>query len=350
MNLSLKCLEENADIYDELGEKHDYVCNLEEANERLNEECRKLSDMQASWKDKNQSLAMKLRENHDHIFTLEEAKERLDEECRKLSDMKKSWIEVISSVKELAGTAIVYSAKLEGFSSNLLSPSSWSENLEYITQFIEHANEELLRLQTSTGHQVSAEAITPKAKGSNRSISVMNFASQHLDMLDELKNTKNAIENILSSPKLTPMKSGGQDENNIQRNEEYDEDFLYSELLRAHEQLEKLSKKIEAFQAIQMQWEDRESYLQSRIVELEQGSPHDLLETEQARLKEAGVVLMCNFQQRYQRSRVDQAFQTWSSQARMSKHMTIAREMAKELVKTRKKVLLLKSHLDESFQ
>mmetsp|Transcript_5930 Transcript_5930/g.13490 ORF Transcript_5930/g.13490 Transcript_5930/m.13490 type:complete len:160 (+) Transcript_5930:2-481(+) len=157
----------------------------------------------------------------------------------------------------------------------------------------------------------------------------------------------------MCSPKLTPMKSSRQEESNFERIDEYDED-LYSDLLRAHEQLESLSIKIEAFQGNQKQWEEKETYFQSRIVELEQenqimkATPPDLMESEQARMKDAGAVMMYNFQHRYQQAAKQRAFQTWSSQARMSKHLTFAKEMAKELAQTRKKVLLLKSHLDES--
>ena len=72
------------------------------------------------------------------------------------------------------------------------------------------------------------------------------------------------------------------------------------------------------------------------------------LVADQQRMKEAGAAIINNFEQRYQRAIVHRAFETWKSHTRTSKHMKIAKEMAKELAQTRKKVLLLKSHLDES--
>jgi len=343
--------EENADICDELREKHDYICTLEEAKELLEanldmmkkgteEKSRKLKDMQKSFKILRQ--------------------QKVDSESLNT--------EIISAVKKLTGTIIVHAERLEGFSSTLLLPSTWSENLECVAKFIEHAmginqkylldkdqaKAEVRLLPSSIGeHQVTAEALTPKAKGSNTSISAMNVASQHCDILEDLKNMKNALVNVMSSPKLTPMKPGRHGQINDERGEEYEED-LYSDLLRAHEQLESLSEKIKTFQDDQMQWEEMESYLQSRIVELEQENqfmkttPSNLSEGEQARMKEVGAVVMCNFNQRYRRTVVQQAFQTWKSQARVSKHVSLAKEMAKEFAKTQRAVLLLKSRLDES--
>ena len=76
-------------------------------------------------------------------------------------------------------------------------------------------------------------------------------------------------------------------------------------------------------------------------------TPTSVSESDQeARVKEAGALIMHNLYQRHQRVAIQRAFQTWNSQSRMSKHLSIAKEMAKELAKTRKKVLLLKSHLE----
>lgn len=276
--------------------------------------------------------------------------------------------EIISSVKKLASIATVYIERLEGFSSNLPSPATWSDNLEYIAQFIEHASkmnqkylldaertrQEFRLLQASTcEHRVTAEAITPKARGGCDSMLATNFASQHSEMLEDLRNMKNVIANAMSSPKLTPTKSDRHEESNVLQNYESGED-LYYDLTRAHEQLESLSVKIESYQDDQRQWEEREAYFHSRIVELEEenhimkATPPGPLASDQAKMKEAGALIVYNFQQRHHRAATQRAFQTWSSQSRMTKHLSIAKEMAKELVNTRKKILLLKSHLDES--
>lgn len=318
--------EENADICDELKEKEDYIVTLEETKGRLEfnvdmhkKECedagRKFSDLQKSCKILRQ--------------------QKIDSES--LSN------EVVSGVRKMAGIVSVHAVKLEGFSRNLIPRATWSENLDYIAHFIEHAstmNQKYLLLQSSSaGNLVTAEAITPKAKGSDGSLSITKLASTHSDMLEDLKNMKTAIANVMNSPRLTPMKSGRQDNTNVQRNDEFDED-LYSDLLRAHEQLESLSKKIE--------------YFQGRILDLEKenkiikATPPALLESDEEKMKEAGAVMMHNFQKRCQRAVMQQAFQTWSSKARMSQHLSIAKAMAKELVQTRKTVLLLKSHLDET--
>ena len=127
---------------------------------------------------------------------------------------------------------------------------------------------------------------------------------------------------------------------------------LYSDLLKAHEQLGSLSEKIAAFRVDQMEWEHREVRFQSRIAELEEENkvmrltPTALSDVDQSKLKEAGAVMMGNFDKRHRRAAMQQAFQTWSSQTRTSQHLGIAMEMARELAQTRKKVLMLKAHLD----
>merc|ERR1711865_959278 len=104
----------------------------------------------------------------------------------------------------------------------------------------------------------------------------------------------------------------------VQKNEEFSEEDLHSDLLRAHGQLEKLSKKIEAFHDIQKQWEEKETSLQNRILMLEQESQQDLVQIKQAKMKEASVVMMSNFQHRYHQRVMQHACQTWSAQVRLT--------------------------------
>lgn len=362
------------------------VAKLEEQCLRMDEDFRQEASMQKSIMDglelkcemlsqENVDICDELREKQDYINTLEEAKTRLEEfkgrleadkaeVCRKLSDLQKTCTilrqqkadaetlsdDVVSGVKKLAAVANVYAARLEGFSSDSFSLTSWSDSLDYISRFIEHLSTKNV---SSDSHKVSADALTPKARGSHGPIAGIDFAAQHTDrLLEDLESTKALIANALSSPKFTPVKSAKQ-ETNVEMDDEGDLD-LYSELMKAHEQLESLSEKIEAFRRAQRQWEDREASLQSRIVELERedqsvrAEAQDLRVPDQARVREAGAVLVYNFQQRSQQAAVQRAFQTWKSQARVSKHLDIAREMAKELAQTRKKVLLLKSAFDES--
>ena len=156
---------------------------------------------------------------------------------------------------------------------------------------------------------------------------------------------KNSITSVLSSPKLsTPMKFGKQEDFDAQRISECEED-LYTDLLRAHEQLEALSAKIEAFRDDQIQWKERISELEHEN-QIMKAAPLDL---SKSKMKETGVALIYNFQHRYNQMVLQRAFQSWSSQTRMFKQVCIAKQVAKELSKTRNTVLLLKTHfIDES--
>ena len=343
--LELKCelfSEENGDVCEELREKLDYISTLEEARDRLGNN---LGRLRTQWEEQSRKLS-----------DSQKASKILRQQKIDSDSLNK---DIMSSVKKLAGIAIVYATKIEGYRSGLSYPSTWSENLEYIAQFLDHLHMERSREQVrqiiSVQPQVSADATTPKSKGGSSSTSVLNLSFQHSDILEDLKNMKDAIASVMSSPKLTPTKAARQDAGNGHENFDHDED-LYLDLLKAHEQLELLSKKIEAFQHEQQEWLERESYFQDRIVELEnenmtiKSSPSELLDTDQAKMKEVGVTMMCNFNQRYRRAVMQEAVQTWNSQTRMSKHVGIAKEMAKELSITRKKVLLLKSHLDNGNQ
>jgi hypothetical protein len=339
--------------------------------EGLESQCGLVSDDYAD-------ICLEISEKQDYITTLEEAKERIevnvdilkkekDEARRTLSDLQKSLgvlrqqkldsdtmrNEVLAAVQDLTNVALVYSTKLEGFTAKitLSTSNSWSESVEYITQFIEHAASEL----NQNYSQVAAEAVTPKAKGASDSFyGVSNFTSQHSDMLEDLKSMKTALANVMSSPKFTPMKDVARPEQSPFVHDtpidEYGEK-LYQDLFRAHEQMTCLSTRIEEDQ---MHWEDREACLLSRIQELEEEIKKKntkvaaSLDASVENADELPTSKDENFEQRYQRAIVRRAFQTWKTQTRMSKHMKIAKEMAKELAQTRKKVLLLKTHLDGS--
>lgn len=339
--------------------------------EGLESQCGLLSDDYAD-------ICLEISEKQDYITTLEEAKGRLevnvgilkkekDDARRTLTDLQKSLgilrqqkldsdklrNEVLAAVKDLTNVVLVHSTKLEGFTAKItLSTSNcnWSESVEYITQFIEHAASKL----NQNYSQVAAEAVTPKAKGASDSFcGVSNFTSQHSDMLEDLKSMKTALANVMSSPKFTPMKEvARQEQSPVVHDTTIDEygEKLYQDLFRAHEQMTSLSTRI---QEDQMHWEDREACLLSRIKELEEEIENNtkVAASLDASVENADQVTTTkdeNFEQRYQKAIVRRAFQTWKTQTRMSKHMKIALQMAKELAQTRKKVLLLKTHLDGS--
>lgn len=338
--------------------------------EGLESQCGLLSDDYAD-------ICLEISEKQDYITTLEEAKERLevnvdilkkekDEARRTLTDLQKSLgilrqqkldsdklrNEVLAAVNDLTNVVLVHSTKLEGFTAKItLSTSNcnWSESVEYITQFIEHAASKL----NQNYSQVAAEAVTPKAKGASDSFcGVSNFTSQHSDMLEDLKSMKTALANVMSSPKFTPMKEvARQEQSPVVHDTTIDEygEKLYQDLFRAHEQVTSLSTRI---QEDQMHWEDREACLLSRIKELEEEIENNtkVAASLDASVENADQVTTTkdeNFEQRYQKAIVRRAFQTWKTQTRMSKHMKIALQMANELAQTRKKVLLLKTHLED---
>ena len=338
--------------------------------EGLESQCGLLSDDYAD-------ICLEISEKQDYITTLEDAKERLevnvgilkkekDEARRTLTDLQKSLgilrqqkldsdklrNEVLAAVNDLTNVVLVHSTKLEGFTAKItLSTSNcnWSESVEYITQFIEHAASKL----NQNYSQVAAEAVTPKAKGASDSFcGVSNFTSQHSDMLEDLKSMKTALANVMSSPKFTPMKEvARQDQSPVVHDITIDEygEKLYQDLFRAHEQMTSLSTRI---QEDQMHWEDREACLLSRIKELEEEIENNTkvaasLDTSVENADQVTTTKDENFEQRYQKAIVRSAFQTWKTQTRMSKHTKIALQMAKELAQTRKKVLLLKTHLED---
>jgi hypothetical protein len=74
------------------------------------------------------------------------------------------------------------------------------------------------------------------------------------------------------------------------------------------------------------------------------------LDPSKSKMKETGAVLIIKFQQRYNRMVAQHAFQSWRMQARMFKQVCIAKQVATELVKTRKTVLILKTHFNSESQ
>jgi hypothetical protein len=337
----------------------------------LESECLMLSEEFACVHDE-------LKENETYGIMLEEAKLRLEAKVemlkkdneelhRRLSDLQKSCNilrqqklsseslsnEVVSAVNNLAGIVVVHSAELEGSPNTSSSRTTWSESMDFVARFIEHVSKmnqkylleikqmkESIRLPYTSPiqGQVLVEASTPKAKGSRASTEFMDLASQHSDLLEGLKSMKKSITSVLSSPKIsTPMKYRRHEAFDAQRISEYDED-LYTDLLRAHEQVEALSAKIEA-------WKERISELEHEN-QIMKANPLDL---SKSKMKETGVALIYNFQHRHNQMVLQRAFQSWNSQTRMFKQVCIAKQVAKELSKTRKTVLLLKTHfIDES--
>lgn len=344
--LESECLmlsEEFAFAHDELKEKETYVIILEEAKLRLEAKVDMLK------KDKE--------DLHRRLSDLQKSCNILRQQ--KLSSESLS-NEVVSAVNDLAGIVLVHSAELEGFPNTSSSRTTWSESMDFVAHFIDHVSKmnqkylldieqtkELIQPPHTSPiqGQVLAEASTPKAKGGRDSTELMDLASQHSDLLEGLKSMKKSITSVLSSPKLsTPMKFGRQEDFDAQRISECDED-LYTDLLRAHEQLEALSAKIEAFRDDQIQWKERISELEHEN-QIMKAAPLDL---STSKMKETGVALIYNFQHRYNQMVLHRAFQSWSSQTRMFKQVCIAKQVAKELSKTRKTVLLLKTHfIDES--
>ncbi|KAL3769672.1 hypothetical protein ACHAW5_005739 [Stephanodiscus triporus] len=351
--LESECLmlsKESDNVHNELKEKQEYIIMLEDAKLRL--------------EAKGKTLKKDKEEIHRRLSDLQKSSNILRQQ-KLASELLSN--EVISAVKQLAGIAIVHSAELTGVPTTSLSRATWSENIDFVAHLIEHLSkmnqkclldiehmkESIWRHQTvPISGQVAAEASTSKAEGRIALAELMDLASQHSDILEGLKSMKNSIASVMSSPKLlTPVKFGRQEECDAQRITNCDED-LYSDLLRAHEQLESLSAKIEAFQDDQIKWKEWETYFKSRISELEQenqimkAAPLDL---SKSKMQEMGAVLIYNIQHRYNQMISRRAFQTWSSQARMLKHVYIAKQVAKELAKTRKTVLLLKTHfIDDS--
>lgn len=317
---------EIGDFQTDLHEKQVYIASLEEAKARLENEfnalmndrddaCRKLSELQ--------HLCSEFRQEKEAAETLTNS--------------------IISTARRLANVAIDQGCKLDWFPINSISLSSWSENMDIIAQFIEHASR-----ANQKPNQVIAlsqicysETTTPRSEGGRSPVTV-DLVSQHYDVLEDLKRMKHAIASAMASPKLTPIK--------CYRGEEAEScDELHSYLMKAHEQLDSLSLKIQSYQDEQMKWKEWETYYECQIAELE--SENQIVKaaalseaSKEVKMKEISSVLIHIFQHRHRRSVVQRAFQAWVSQTRTSKHVVIVKDMAKELAMTRKKILVLKSH------
>jgi len=387
-NDTSEILSTSSDRHDELSKE---ISKLEEKVLIMDEDHRQQSSMHKSIVDgleaKCNMLSEENTEAQSYITSLEDSKTRLqskldvlkkdcDVQCRRLSELESVFDimkqqksvsetlcdEVLSGLRKLTEVAIMYSSRLDGFSEEISSPSSWSVNLEYISRFIECAlklNQKYLldiqRLETTIevrqngGVSVVAEAITPKAKGAGLRSQESTIMPEHLDMINEIKTMKDVIKNVMASPKLTPMKEK-------QRTNTDEDGDLYSDLLVAYDQLENLSKKIETFQKEQVEWSEKESALQSRIKKLEEeklqlessskARDQSSAEIDNARLKEASAVMISNVIKRRDNAVKEQVFRNWASQAQKSKHLDIVKGMAKELNSTREKVQMLKSTFD----
>jgi len=389
-NDTSEILSTSCDRHDELSME---IAKLEEKMLVMDEEHRQQSSMHKSIVDgleaKYNMLSEENAEAQSYISSLEGSKVRLeskidflknecDVQCRRLSELDSIFDimkqqksvsetlcdEVLSGLRKLTEVAIMYSSRLDGFSEEMSSPSSWSVNLEYISRVIECAlklNQKYLldiqRLETTLairqngGVPVVADAITPKAKGSGVRSQESTIMPEHLDMINEIKNMKDVIKNVMTSPKLTPVKSK-------QRTDTDEDEGLYSDLLMAYDQLENLSKKIETYQEEQLQWKEKESTLQSRIKKLEEdklqleSSPKEvdqpIVETDNSQLKEASAVMISNaIKRRDDNAMKELVFRNWASQTQKSKHLKIVKGMTRELHNTREKVQLLKSTLDK---
>jgi hypothetical protein len=324
----------------------------------LESECRTLF---AEIADSQNDLQAKL----DYIASLEAAKERLEIDTRdafdKVSELhvlcnslreEKAAAEtlansVTSAARKLAFVALENGSKLDGFPIEAISLSSWSENMHAIAQYIDYASK-----ANQVQHEILwrsqdclSDALTPKSKGASNPVTV-DLVTQHSDMLDDIKSMKHALASAMASPRLTPLKSSEEEKREC-------DEVLYANLLRAQEQTESLSLKIASFQDDQMKWKEWEAYYESRIAELEGENqimkaaalPDD---SQEVKMRQIASILIYIFQHRYRRSVMQQAFRAWVSQTRTSKHVVIVKDMAKELAMTRRKVLLLKAHMDDN--
>ena len=240
---------------------------------------------------------------------------------------------IISALSDLAKVAAAYSSKCGASPGSSFDPpsSSWSVCIETVAQTIERlsvSNQglelDVTRLQDEVSSLenrvkgVDSNMMTPKAKG--RSTVTLDLASQHSFLLVDLANMKNTLKQVMCSPKLTPMKS----------NSDFDED-IYSDLLRAHEQVEELTAKVVS--------------LEDQISHQDQVN-HQLDDSENGQMRLAGARMLNAFVQRHEKQALQQSLTTWSSQSSRTRHLDIVKEMARELNRTRRAVLALKSNVD----
>jgi hypothetical protein len=343
--------------HEQLSEK---LSRLEETIFQMNQDSAQTSSMHQELVDGLEAECQRLTDEIDearyYIFSLEnmqtalegnlaslkkdnEAKTRINMDLESaltiLKQQKASADEdrhiVVWEVAKLTDAVISYASCFEGFSKDLQAPSSWSVNLKFISEFLHH-------LQSSRESVYCTDvAITPKARGRGTKVTFAGLP-EHSDMLVGINGMKDTIKNVLASPRLTPAKNG-------ERNSE--EDGLYHDLVKAVDQLELLSEK---YQECQELWSGKEFTFISQIEDLENQvhAKATNLELEQARRHRVTTIVLANIHRRRHCTVLRRAFQTWSSQAKLRKHLTIIRDMAQELLQTRKKVLLLKSHFDDT--
>ena len=289
-------------LVDEIDEARDYISALEDAQSRLMEDVEQ-HRIGCQAKDRiNKDLESAL-----HI--LKEQKIQAEEDNRLIA----------SEVSKLAVAVASCASFVEGFSFDVQSPTSCCGNLQYIGSFIQY-------LYATRESAASSDTITPKTRG-------RGGFSERSDIIVGLNEMKDTLKNVLSSPRLTPVK---------QTDNRTDQDDLYYDLVNAVEQLERLSQN---FRNCQEQWREKESHLTSRINHLESSSHIQIanLEIEQAWRRRLTATVIENLQRRRHCSVLRRAFQTWAFQIRWRKHLDIVKDMAKELLQTRQKVLLLKS-------
>jgi hypothetical protein len=295
-------------LTDEIDEARDYIRSLEDIQNRLEDDVGLLKrDCEA--KDRiNRDL-------ESALTILKQQKARVEEVNRLIT----------SEVSKLTNVVVSYASCTEGFSfDNAQSPSSWYENLQYIERFIHFQH-------TKREASVDSEAITPITRG-------RGGFTEKSDMIAEFKEMQNMLKNVLASPRLTAAKHS---------EAKSDQDDLYYDLVNAVDQLQQLS---DTFRDCQDRWKEKEVQLTSLIHDFEAKSHIQIanLELEQAWRQRLTSTVIENLERRRHCSVLRRAFQTWACQARLRKHLNIVKDMARELLQTKQKVLLLKSQFTDT--
>ena len=289
-------------LVDEIDEAKRYISALEDTHSRLAEDVERQRLACEAKGRMNKDLESAL-----HI--LQEQKIQIEEDNQHIS----------AEVSKLAVAVASCASLIEGFSFNEQCPASCCGNLQYIGLFIQY-------LLASRESMALSDIITPKTRG-------RGGFSERSDIIVELEEMKGTLTDVLSSPRLTSVK---------QTDDKTDEHDLYHDLVHAVEQLEQLSQN---FRNCQEQWKDKESQLTLRINHLERSSHVQIvnLKLEQEWRQRLTATVIENLQRRRHCNVLRRAFQTWAFQTRWRKHLDIVKDMAKELLQTRQKVLLLKS-------
>ncbi|KAL7514001.1 hypothetical protein ACHAXN_011384 [Cyclotella atomus] len=295
-------------LTDEIDEARDYIRSLEDIQNRLEDDVGLLKrDCEA--KDRiNRDL-------ESALTILKQQKARVEEDNRLIT----------SEVSKLTNVVVSYASCTEEFSfDNAQSPSSWYENLQYIERFIHFQH-------TKREASVDSEAITPITRG-------RGGFTEKSDMIAEFKEMQNMLKNVLASPRLTAAKHS---------EAKSDQGDLYYDLVNAVDQLQQLS---DTFRDCQDRWKEKEVQLTSLIHDFEAKSHIQIanLELEQAWRQRLTSTVIENLERRRHCSVLRRAFQTWACQARLRKHLNIVKDMARELLQTKQKVLLLKSQFTDT--